>query len=407
MSPTTGRARRWAYLAIGVVAVITMGFGTITVWNHVAPATRVTAHFERVSGLYTDDEVRILGVKVGKVTDVEPRGDEVVVTFEFDGNRKVPADAMAAIVAPALVSGRYIQIAPAYTGGPQLIDGADIPVERTAVPVEWDQIKDELTTLTDALGPQGSDQAGSLARFVDSAAAGFEGNGQSLRETISALHDAAATIGRNSTNLFATVDNLNKFIRAMNQSDAQIQTLTSQLASIAALLNDNRGRMAEALTQLDEALRAVSDFVLQNKDRIQSSVGQLSDVATMVQENQTALANVLHSLPITLANFYNIYDPNSHSFTGRIALPHFGDVPTFVCQTVFSLGGTLDDCRASLDPYLKQFDNPNLPLGFNILNRPGTTDQAAAGAATVPVPGTPPITTGALGSLFGISGGPK
>ncbi|OUS83528.1 MCE family protein [Rhodococcus sp. NCIMB 12038] len=403
---TISRTKWWLYVAIGVVSVISIGFGTVTVWDHVAPTTRVTAHFERVSGLYTGDEVRILGVKVGKVTAVEPHGDEVVVAFEFDGGRKVPADAMAAIVSPALVSGRYIQLAPTYTGGPELADGADIPIERTAVPVEWDQIKDELTTLTEALGPKDTG-TGSLARFVDSAAAGFDGNGQSIRETISALHDAAATIGRSSTNLFATIDNLNKFIRAMNQSDSQIQTLTTQLASIAALLNDNRGRMAEALTQLDEALRAVSDFVLQNKDRIQSSVGQLSDVATMVQDNQTALANVLHSLPITLANFYNIYDPNSHSFTGRIALPHFADVPTFVCQTVFSLGGTLDDCRSSLDPYLKQFDNPNLPLGFNILNRPGTTDQAPPGTAAVPVPGTPPINTGALGSLFGIPEGQK
>ncbi|KXF55789.1 hypothetical protein AXA44_36775 [Rhodococcus sp. SC4] len=376
------------------------------VWTRVPPTTKITAHFERVSGLYVDDDVRILGVKVGKVTSVEPHGDEVTVKFEFDGDRKVPEDAMAAIVSPALVSGRYIQLAPVYTGGPLLADSADIPLERTAVPVEWDQIKDELTTLTAALGPNATDQKGSLARLVDSAATNLDGNGKSLHETIAEMHNAAATIGTSSTNLFSTVENLNKFIRAMNQSDAQIQQLTTQLSSLASLLNDNREKMTQALRQLDDALRVASDFVAQNKDRLQSSVGQLADVATLIQDNQTALANVLHAMPITLANFYNIYDPTSHSFTGRVSVPNFADVPTFVCQTIFAAGGTIDDCRTALKPYLDQFNNPNLPFGFNLLNRPGTTNQTPAPTAQ-PVPGTPPINTGALGSLLGVPGGQK
>ena len=62
--------------------------------------------------------MRILGVAVGKVTEVTPKGDKVEVEFEFDGKYKVPADAKAAVVAPSLVSDRYVQLLPAYTGGP-------------------------------------------------------------------------------------------------------------------------------------------------------------------------------------------------------------------------------------------------------------------------------------------------
>jgi len=95
---------------------------------------------------------------------------------------------MAAIVAPSLVSGRYIQLAPPYRGGPVLSDGATIPLERTAVPVEWDQIQTELTSLAQALGPNGVNAHGALNSAVTGAAQFFNGNGAQLAATL----DAAA-----------------------------------------------------------------------------------------------------------------------------------------------------------------------------------------------------------------------
>ena len=70
----------------------------------------------------------------------------------------VPADAKAVVVAASVVSDRYIQLTPAYTGGPQLADDAVIPVSRTAVPVEVDQIYTSLNRLAQALGPNGAEQ---------------------------------------------------------------------------------------------------------------------------------------------------------------------------------------------------------------------------------------------------------
>ncbi|MEA2346162.1 MAG: phospholipid/cholesterol/gamma-HCH transport system substrate-binding protein, partial [Thermoanaerobaculia bacterium] len=146
--------RRRLYGTVLIVLVLAVA-ATYYVFGSALREVQVSGVFERANGLYPGDDVRILGVSVGKVDQVTPRGSDVKIDFHYDRGYRVPGNAMAAIVAPSLVSGRYIQLAPAYRGGPVMGDGAIIPLERTAVPVEWDQIQSELTSLSQALGPNG------------------------------------------------------------------------------------------------------------------------------------------------------------------------------------------------------------------------------------------------------------
>ena len=121
-------------------------------WKGVSRDT-FAAYFANSNGLYTGDEVRILGVAVGTVEKIEPQPDRTKVTFSVDTQYTVPADAKAAILSPSLVTARAIQLVPAYSGGPKLAAGATIPQERTAVPVEWDDFRQQLEKLTDSLQP--------------------------------------------------------------------------------------------------------------------------------------------------------------------------------------------------------------------------------------------------------------
>ena len=80
---------------------------------------------------------------------------------------KVPADAKALVIAPNLVSARFVQLAPAYTGGPVLADGAEIGLDRTAVPVEWDEVKEQLTAAERAARAAAGIMQGPLTEFVE------------------------------------------------------------------------------------------------------------------------------------------------------------------------------------------------------------------------------------------------
>lgn len=104
--------------------------------------------------------------------------------MQVDDSVEVPADAKAVIIAQSLVSARFVQLTPVYSGRDEIANGATIPVERTASPVEWDEIKAELMRLSESLGPEELDPQGSLGRFIDSAAENLDGNGATINSTL-------------------------------------------------------------------------------------------------------------------------------------------------------------------------------------------------------------------------------
>jgi phospholipid/cholesterol/gamma-HCH transport system substrate-binding protein len=370
--------RRRLYGTVLFVLVLGMA-ATYYVFGSSLREVHASGIFERANGLYPGDDVRILGVSVGKVDQVTPQGTDVKIDFHYDHGYRVPSNAMAAIVAPSLVSGRYIQLAPAYLGGPVMSDGATMPLERTAVPVEWDQIQTELTSLAHALGPNGVNAHGALNSAVTGTAQFFNGNGAQLAATLDAAAKTADSLSNDSGNLFMTVRNLNNFVQALNSSDSQIRTFSNELASISALLDENKTKLTTLLKQADTALTTTTTFVNQNRARLDTSVSSLEQVTHDLAGIRVQLANLLHLGPTTLANVYNIYNPTDASLTGRLELPYTGALSSVICQSIFSLGGTLDDCRTALGPVVNELNIQDLPVTADPLNQAGTPNQRDPG----------------------------
>src|SRR5882724_4441218 len=135
--PSFARSR-WLRIALAALLVATLLVGVYLVWPSRA-GHKVVGYFTSAVGLYPGDDVRIVGVPVGTVDSIEPRASDVKITMTVKNGVKVPADAKALIISPNLVSARFVQLTPAYTGGGVMADGAQIGLDRTAVPVEWDE----------------------------------------------------------------------------------------------------------------------------------------------------------------------------------------------------------------------------------------------------------------------------
>ena len=133
------RIRR-SWIVVGLVVLLVAGVVVVLRTSDTINRTNVVAYFENSNGVYVGDDVRILGVNVGKITEIQPQPERVKISFWYDSKYKVPADAKAAILSPTLVTARAIQLTPVYTAGPVMGDNTVIPRERTAVPVEWDQV---------------------------------------------------------------------------------------------------------------------------------------------------------------------------------------------------------------------------------------------------------------------------
>ena len=321
--------------------------------------------------------MRIVGVPVGTIDAIEPTASDVKITMSISEDVRIPADAGAIIVAPNLVSARFIQLTPAYdsaTGGDTMADGATIGIDRTGVPVEWDDVKDELTKLSQQLGPQNGGLQGPLSEFVDQAATTFDGNGDSFRNALRELSQTAGRLGDSSADLFGTIKNLQVLVNALSQSNEQIVQFSNHVASVSQVLADSSQGLDATLGTLNQALGDVREFVGENNETLIGSVNKLADFTKILSDQSDDLEQVLHVTPNGLANFYNIYNPAQGTVGGLLSLPNFANPVQFICGGTFDTGANPDNykraeiCRQRMGPVLRRITMNFPPLLFHPIN---------------------------------------
>ncbi|GAA2583216.1 MCE family protein [Actinomadura fulvescens] len=281
------------------------------------PSTMVTAYFNQAVGVYVGSDVRVLGVKVGTIESVKPEPSRVKVTLKVDESVEIPANAGALVIAPSVVADRYIQLTPAYTGGPRLADGAVIPGERTGTPVEIDTLYGTVKKLAADLGPNGLNKNGALSNALRTGARNFEGNGEATGKTIEQLGKAAKTLNGSDKDLFATIGNLQKFTSMLRVNDSQVRLAEQQLADVTGFLAADRENLAAALRQLADALGKVKTFIQDNRALIKSNVDKLASITQVLVDQRRSLAEALDVQPLNVANVLNAYDPARRTLMGR------------------------------------------------------------------------------------------
>lgn len=352
--------------AAALVGLLFAGGAFVVRSTYFAPKT-ITALFASATGIYSGDEVRVSGVKVGTITAIEPIGAQARMTMRVDRDVPVPADADAVIVAQSLVAARYVQLAPAYeTSGPIMADGAVIPIERTAIPVEWDEVKAQLTRLATDLGPRSGVAGTSISRFIDSAANAIDGNGQKLRQTIAELSGLSRTLADGSGNLVDVIKNLQTFVTALRDSGEQIVQFQDRFATLTSVVNDESD-LGSAFTELSSAIGDVRRFVAGSRDQTAEQLQRLTNVTQNLVDHRIDLENLLHAAPNAVANAYDIYDPDSGSQIGRFAFSNFANPMALICSSISAVASitspeTAKLCAQTLGPALSSVSLDELPF---------------------------------------------
>lgn len=359
-----------AALLIALTGLFVAGVAVVVRQGFFGPRT-ITAYFSSATAIYPGDEVRVAGVRVGTIESIEPDGAHARMRLSVDRDVPIPADAKAVIVAQNLVSARYVQLAPAYeTSGPTLPDDAVIGVDRTAVPVEWDEVKTQLTRLATDLGPQGDISTTSVSRFIDSAANAMDGNGDKLRETITQLSQVGRILADGSGNIVDVIKNLQTFVTALRDSNAQIVQFQDRLATVSSVVDASRSDLDAALTHLSEAVGEVQRFIAGSRDQTAEQIQRLADVTQNLSDNRLALENVLHVAPNAIGNGYNIYNPDTGTMIGGFALANFANPVQLVCSAIGAVkNATAPEaskaCAEYLGPALRLLNFNYLPMPFN------------------------------------------
>ncbi|HET8603615.1 MAG TPA: MCE family protein [Marmoricola sp.] len=325
--------------AVAAVAAVLLLAGTLLVFTTGSGTRTLTAHFSRAVSIYKGSEVRVMGVRIGEVTAVVPDGNNVAVTMQYDDQYHLPANAKAAIVTPTLVADRYVQITPAYTGGPVMADGADIPLADTGTPVEMDQIYGSLEKLTQALGPNGANRHGALDAVLSAGAKALHGRGRLANRTLLNLSRAAQTFGDNSGPLFDSVTQMARITGTLSANDRFVSQFIGDLAGVSSELSGERGDMRRALAALASAVHSVRTFVHGNKSLLESDVRNLTRVVGVLAKEKSSLNTVTSVSALALGNLANAFDTKTGSIGARVQFgPTAENLDGVMCDMVVNAG---------------------------------------------------------------------
>ena len=196
---------------------------------------------------------------------------------------------------------------------PKMDDGAVIPADRTAVPVEWDEVKTQLMRLATELGPRSDVSGTSVSRFIDSAADALDnGNGEKLRDTLAQLSGVARVLRRGQ-----------RQHRRHHQEPADLrhraarQQAADRPVRESAGDADQRGQRQQvrsgrgAVGPVGRDRRGAAIRRGKPRSRPSEQIQRLGSVTQILVDNRLALENVLHITPNAIANFKNIYYPST------------------------------------------------------------------------------------------------
>ena len=347
----------------GVVAAVRSATG--------AGHRNVVAYFDNSNGIFVGDNVVILGIPVGKIDKIEPQFDGVKISFWYEDKQKVPVDAKAVILSPSLVTVRSLQLTPAYTGGPAMADNTVIPRERTAVPVEYDDLRKQLEKLTQTLQPTEPGGVSTLGAAVNSLAANLRGQGLNIRDSIVKLSQAVSALGDHSDDLFGAFKNLATLVSALRDSTGLLRRLNQNLASVSGQLANDPNEVGNALRDLNDVVGDVTSFVADNREALGTTSDRLASVSQAATESLDDIKQLLHILPPFVQNFANLYHPAQAALAGVFNYSNFADPIQFLCsgvQAASRLGAEQSAklCVQYLAPIIKNRKYSFVPFGENL-----------------------------------------
>jgi phospholipid/cholesterol/gamma-HCH transport system substrate-binding protein len=376
--------RRTVIGSLVVVLALVAGFVGWRLYQKLTNNT-VVAYLPAANALYSGDKVQIMGVRVGSVDKIEPARDKMKVTFHYNNKYKVPANASAVIVNPTLVASRSIQLEPPYKGGPVMADNAVIPIERTQVPTEWDELRNSVANIISKLGPTPEQPKGPFGDLIESYADGLAGKGKQINTTLNSLSQALTALNEGRGDFFAVVHSLAQFVNALRKDDQQFVALNKNLAQFTDSLTGSDRDLANAIQQFDGLLSTLRPFLAKNRQVLASDVDNLATLTTtLVQpEPLNGFETALHVLPTLQANLGQIYHPSHGAVMSIPAITNFANPMQFMCSMI-QAGSRLgyqesaELCAQYLAPILDSIKFNYLPVGLNLFSTAETLPKEIA-----------------------------
>jgi phospholipid/cholesterol/gamma-HCH transport system substrate-binding protein len=297
----------------------------------------LAATFDDVTGLLVDDNVKVAGVPVGKVTSVSIEEGEAIVGMEIDSDHPLPSDSSAAIRWRNLIGQRYVYLFPG--DAPTTFEDGDVVTETTNVI--------DLGELFNRLGPiVATIDESKVNEFLETVTSALEGNEADVSQTLDDLAFVVKGLGERDVAIGNLIENLEVVSRTIADRDAQIETMLDNLSSLARTFSDNTALLDSAFVEMGAFNRDLS-FILE------TSRGELDGIIASLDNTLNTVEGELDSVQLALDRL----DDN-----GRVSFlaSRHGE---FLNQTILCVTTTGPPCPTPIVPGLESVTGASAPSG--------------------------------------------
>jgi phospholipid/cholesterol/gamma-HCH transport system substrate-binding protein len=257
--------------------------------------TTYYAAFSEAGGLKANDEVRIAGVRVGKVDSVSLDGDQVKVAFRIQDGADFGADTRAAIKVKTLLGAMYLSLEPAGSG--QLPAGSEIPVSRTTSPYDVVQAFSGLARTSERIDtPQ-------LARSLTTLADLTRNTPRNFRHALSGVSALSGDLAARNEQIGTLLQHLRGVTTTLNERDQDIVGLMQDSSVLFHALVKRRQAVHDLLTSTSELSVQLTKLVRQSRGDLKPALTHLSRVVDVLNKNSD---NIDQSIRL-LAPFYRVF----------------------------------------------------------------------------------------------------
>ncbi|GAB2831413.1 hypothetical protein GCM10022221_32860 [Actinocorallia aurea] len=239
-------------IAWAVLTLLPLRFG--------APALRVEAEFASSPGLRDGLEVDYLGVRVGSIEKVRLEPGKVGVTLLLDTGPELPAGVTASVLRKSAVGEPYVELAPPATeAGPRLRDGDVIPLARTEVTVEYQELFDSAGKMLRSVDPD------DLRVITRELSTGLSGRGQDLHDALADLDRLAGTVADHAGVLDALAVQLTALAGTLSDEGPQLASGMNDLAAFTETLGTSLKEVDGILTRAPGFLEQVNGLLADSR----------------------------------------------------------------------------------------------------------------------------------------------
>lgn len=253
------------------------------------------AMFTEAGGLKVNDEVRIAGVRVGKVDEIELAGDEVRVSFKVDDAAEFGTDSRAAIKVKTILGSMFLALEPAGAG--QLDEGATIPAERTSSPFDVVEAFEGLAATSEQID---TDQ---LAESLTTLADLTRNTPEEFRGALTGLSRLSANVAAKDEQLNTLLVNLERVSTVLDERDEDIIKLMQDSDVLFRALVARREAVHDLLVSSTRLSRELTALVNQSREDLRPALAHLENVVAVLNKNEDNLDSSLR----LMAPFYRVF----------------------------------------------------------------------------------------------------